>query len=250
MLGFTTPAIGPTPPVSWLVASGICPSSTSVERLGGRARRRPRATAREPSAARIGGHMRAGSIGGPACVTPPPAWWAEISEAGTTSTTSGRAAASRATASASVCSAAFMGGDAKSGAVALQSDRRSQPWRRALDRRYEEASQRRSRSLGPMGLYDPAYEHDSLWRRLPRPARRRSPRTRRSRARSRRSTISSTAAPRARTPRPATARASWRRSRTRSCARAGLRAAAGGRATPWRSACCRARPTGARRPRP
>ena len=58
--------------------------------------------------------MRAGSIGGPACVTPPFAWCSEISEAGTTSITNGRAAASRATASASVCSAAFMRGDAKS----------------------------------------------------------------------------------------------------------------------------------------
>ena len=83
--------------------------------------------------------MRCGSIGGPACVTPPAAWWAETSEAGTTSTTIGRAAASRATASASVCSAAFMGGEAKSGAAPVQSDRRSQPWRPDVDRWYESA---------------------------------------------------------------------------------------------------------------
>ena len=56
--------------------------------------------------------MRAGSIGGPACVTPPAAWCGETSEAGTTSTTIGRAAAIRATASDAVCSAAFMRRDA------------------------------------------------------------------------------------------------------------------------------------------
>ena len=130
MLGFTTPAIGPTPPVSWLVASGIWPSSTSFSASAGvpgdalepqRASRARRASGR--TSAR-------GSIGGPA--------WrhaaarrgaAEISEAGTTSTTSGRAAASRATASASVCSAAFIGGDAKSSGSPVQSDRRSQPGR-------------------------------------------------------------------------------------------------------------------------
>ena len=94
-------------------------------------RRRP--PARAPSRARraSGGTSAAGSIGGPAWVTPPAAWCAETAEAGTTSTTSGRAAASRVTASASVCSAAFMGGDAKSAGRAVQSDRRSQP---CLDR--------------------------------------------------------------------------------------------------------------------
>ncbi len=52
-----------------------------------------------PSAARIGGHIAATAIGGPAWQAPPAARWGTTSRAGSTSSSSGRASARRATAS-------------------------------------------------------------------------------------------------------------------------------------------------------
>ena len=104
--------------------------------------------------------MRCGSIGGPACVTPPAAWWAEISEAGHDVDDHRPRRSQPRHRIRPVCSAAFMGGDATIGARAAEI---GPPVTTAATQRWTVCPRERAaatRTLEPVGLYDPAYEHD------------------------------------------------------------------------------------------
>ena len=120
----------------------------------------PSSHSAEPSAARIGGHMRAGSIGGPACVTPPLAWCARDLR-GRDDIDHQRARRSQPRDRIRFCMQRCVH-------EVATLNRRARPCNRTgghnRDEPWTGGPRERSRgrpTLRPVGLYDPAYEHDS-----------------------------------------------------------------------------------------
>ncbi len=158
MLGFTTPAIGPTPPASWLVMSGIWPSSTSAIASAG-VSATPSSHSALPSAARIGGHMRCG-LDRRAGVRDTARGVVGGDLGGRYDVDDHRPRSGQSSHRIRLCMQRCVHGPRSYGRRrATETDRRSQPRAATLDRLSEGSAPARPYAR-PVGLYDPAYEHD------------------------------------------------------------------------------------------